>query len=115
MRSVKNRQALRLLFEVAPVRIRLCHVPMENDPVLLSVYEERKVGRERPVVSRRNENRKGIRTHESDRVSAVALAKVFGDVHRFVFRPFGAASKPQTIPTAYAPSAASGQVVGCIL
>src|SRR5580658_2676570 len=53
VRSVKNGQTLWLLFEVAPVWVRLCHMAAENNFPFLwrPVHEEWKVRSERPRAS----------------------------------------------------------------
>ena len=83
MRPVEDRQAVRLLFEITPVRVGLGNVSAEEQTLSFFADDERKVSSEGSVVGIRDENGKGIGSHEGESISVIARSKVFGDVHVF--------------------------------
>ena len=78
---MKNGEALRLLFEVAPVRIGFRHVTAEDEMVFGFVHYNRDVARERAIVHARNQDYEWVRAHEGESIGMVAYAEMFGDVH----------------------------------
>ena len=87
MRTVEDGQALRLLVEIAPVRVGLGDVAAEDEMISVLAgffsYDQRGVRGEGAFVRGRDEDREWIRVHERDGVGVVADSEVFGDVHGF--------------------------------
>ena len=79
---MKNGQALRLLFEIAPVRVRLSHVPTKYGFPFHFEHGERKMRREWPGLGGGDQNGKGIGAHECNRIPLVAQTKMLWDIHR---------------------------------
>jgi len=80
---VEDRQAMRLLFEMAPVRVGLGHVAAEDEVISVFADYERKVRGEGAVIGGRDKDGEWIRAHEGEGIGMVADAEVFGDVHEF--------------------------------
>ena len=81
VRAVKNGQALRLLLEVTPVRIRFGDVAPNDKLLPRLAYGEGCVSSERAVVCARDEDGERVCPHESDGVGVVMHTEMFGDVH----------------------------------
>jgi hypothetical protein len=79
---MKDGQALRLLFEIAPVRVRLSHVPTKYGFPSHFEHGERKMRREWPGLGGGDQNGKGIGAHECNRIPLVAQTKMLWDIHR---------------------------------
>jgi len=79
---MKNGQALRLLFEIAPVRVRLSHVPTKYGFPFHFEHGERKMRPEWPGLGGGDQNGKGIGAHECNRIPLVAQTKMLWDIHR---------------------------------
>jgi len=86
---MKNRQALWLLLEIAPVRVGLGDVTAEDQVISIFADDQRKMGGEGALVRGRDENGERICAHEGEGIGMIADAEVFGDVHEFSIRfPF---------------------------
>src|SRR5579872_1148028 len=81
VRSMEDHHATRLLFEIPPVRIRLGHMTANHHLIRRLPNHHWKMRCERPAVRRRDEDRKGVRPHESHLSGMVADAEMFRDVH----------------------------------
>jgi hypothetical protein len=103
VRPVEDGQAVRLLFEVPPVRVRFGNVAADNEVVSRFQYERRQVRGERALFGRRDQDRERIRLHERDRVSMVGHAEMFRNVHKYFLSPLqGLINDMLRLPTAYA-------------
>ena len=83
---MKNGQAVRLLFEIAPVRVGLGDVTAEYQVISIFADDEREMRGEGTVVSGGDEDGEWIRAHEGNGIGMVTDAEVFGDVHEFSIR-----------------------------
>src|ERR1035441_9777899 len=115
--AVEDRHARRMHFEMAPVWIRFGHVATDQEATFLLVDEDGKVRGEGAVVRDRDQDRERIRAHKRNSIGVVVHSEVFGNVHVvFFLSPLRGLFKLwRLFPTAYAPSEASGQAVGCTL
>ena len=78
---MEDGEALRILFEIAPVRVSLGDVAANDELVTGFADDHGNVAGERAVVGGRDEDHKGIRLHERDGGGVVTDNEMFGDVH----------------------------------
>ena len=83
---MKNCQAVRLLLEIAPVRVGLGDVAAEDEVIPIFADDEREMRSERTVVGGGDEDGKWIRAHEGEGIGMIADPEMFGDVQDFSIR-----------------------------
>ena len=83
---MKNGQGVRLLFEIAPVRVGLGDVTAEDQVISIFADDQREMCGEGALVRGRDENGERICAHEGESIGMIADPEVFGDVHEFSTR-----------------------------